>query len=107
MEDVEQQALSTFERPPRFCKRYVDDALTAMHPDMVQSFHDHLNSINPNIQFTLEVEWQSDGTLPYLDVLLHHNEDGSIGTSVYRKPTQTDKYLDFRHTIHYNTRYPW
>ena len=92
MEDIE-RALTTFERPPRFWKRYVDDALTAMHPDTVQSFHDHLNSINPNIQFTLEVE--SDGTLPYLDVLLHHNEDGSIVTSVYRKPTHTDKYLDF------------
>ena len=28
-----------------------------------------------------------------IDVLLHHNEDGSIG--VYVKPIDMDKYLDF------------
>ena len=34
-------------------------------------------------------------TLPFLDVMLQRGEDGSISTSVYCKPTHTDKYLDF------------
>ena len=66
-------------------------------PTWVDSFHDHLNSINPYIQFTIEKE--SDGQLPFLDILLNREEDGSISTSVYRKATHTDQYLCF-HSHH-------
>ena len=66
-------------------------------PTWVDSFHDHLNSINPYIQFTIEKE--SDGQLPFLDILLNREEDGSISTSVYRKATHTDQYLSF-HSHH-------
>ena len=93
VEEIEQKALSTFESPPRFWKRYVDDTLTVLHKDTINIFHEHLNSINPHIQFTVEVE--SDRTLPFLDVLIRRDVDGCISTSVYRKPTHTDKYLDF------------
>ena len=41
------------------------------------------------------MEVESNGRLPFLDVLLEHEEDGSISTTVYRKPTHTDRYLDF------------
>ena len=60
--------------------------------DSINEFHDHLN-IDPNIQFTLEKE--KDGCLPFLDVLLSRDSDGSIRTSVFQKPTHTDKYLQF------------
>ena len=59
----------------------MDDALTALLVEQIQNFYDHLNSINSNIQFTLETE--SDDILPYLAVLLHHCDDGGISTSVY------------------------
>ena len=97
MEDVEQEALSTFHTPPRFWRRYVDDTCTALPSNLVDSFHDHLNSINPCIQFTIERE--SNGQLPFLDILLNREEDGSISTSVYRKATHTDQYLSF-HSHH-------
>ncbi len=61
--------------------------------DSVENFHRHLNSIEPSIQFTLEAE--SEGQLAFLDVLISHNPDGSINTTVYRKPTHTNKYLNF------------
>ena len=49
-------------------KVYVDNTCTALPLDLVDSFHQHLNSVGPNIQFT--VQKVKDGQLPYLDMLL-------------------------------------
>ena len=57
------------------------------------TYYDHLNSNEPCIQLMMEKE--SDGQLPFLDILLNREEDGSIGTSVHRKATHTDQYLCF------------
>ena len=94
MEDVEGRTLSSFKSTgPLFWKRYVDDTWTAIHPDQIDEFHQHLNSIEPSIQFTREVE--GNNQLSFLDVLLKKDEDGHISTSVYRKPTHTDQYLQY------------
>ena len=84
MEDVEQRALATFPNPPKFWKRYVDDTCCALATSDIDQFHQHINSIEPHIQFTVEIE--TNGQLPFLDLLLSREEDGSISTSVYRKP---------------------
>ena len=78
MEDVEQRALSSYPSPPPFWMRYVDDTLTALPQDQVQCFHEHLNSIEPTIQFTIEME--STGTLPFLDTRITHHSDGSLSS---------------------------
>ena len=54
------------------------------------------NSLHPSIKFTLEMQ-KEDTTIPFLDVLLVIQEDGSLGHKVYRKPTHTDRFL------HYNS----
>lgn len=54
----------------------------------IEAFLDHLNSVRPTIQFTMELE--DDGTLPFLDTLLTRREDGSINIGVYRKKTHID-----------------
>jgi len=73
---------------------YINDTCTALPPDQVQAFHAQLNSLKPLIQFTLESEKNS--TLPFLGTEFTHHPDGSLPTRVYRKPTHTDKYLDFQ-----------
>ena len=93
MEDVEQRALATCEAQPPFWKRYVDDTLTAIPKGQIQKFHQHLNSIECSIQFTIEDE--SEGALPFLDTRITHLDDGTLSTTVFRKKTHTDRYLDF------------
>ena len=91
MEDVERRALTTVDVHPKFWKRYVDDTCTALPVNRCQVFLEHLTSVEPIIQFTFKKE--SEGKLPFLNVHLEHHRDGSISTSVYRKPTHTNKYL--------------
>ena len=93
MEHVEGKALNTFPGVVRFWKQYVDNVCYGLCKEDVSSFLHHLNDIEPSIQFTYEME--NDCSLPFLDIQLEHNSDGTISTSVYRKPTHTDRYLDF------------
>ena len=93
MEDVEDRALSSYDVQLPFWKRYVCDVCTVVPKNRVQHLLDHLNSIEPSIQFTVELE--NDGCLPFLDVKIERALDGSLSTSVFRKPTHTDQYLNF------------
>ena len=65
MEDMEERALSTCEPPPLFWKRYVDDVCAALSQAKVGSFTEQLDSIEPTIQFTVELE--IDNKLPFPD----------------------------------------
>ena len=93
------RALATFHSPPRFWKRFVDDTCTALPRNMVKLFHSHLDSIEPCIQLTVEEE-SANRTLPFLDIQLCRDLDGTVTTSVYRKATPTEQYLTFA------SRYP-
>ncbi|KAK3731361.1 hypothetical protein QZH41_007154 [Actinostola sp. cb2023] len=64
----------------------------------VDEFHTHLNSIDPNIQFTVETE--EEGAISFLDTKTTRQDDGFMLVSVYRKPTHTDRYLDFNSHHH-------
>ena len=52
-----------------------------------------MNLVELSIQFTLERE--KDRHLPFLDLNVSRGVQGNLETSVYRKPTHTDKYLAF------------
>ena len=95
MEDVEDRALD-FWHPAHFLETFRGWHLYSgtEREDLLI----HLNSIEESIQFTCEME--SNGCLPFLDVLMSHQPDGSIQTSVYRKGAHTDCYLD------YNSHHP-
>ncbi|KAG8237686.1 hypothetical protein J437_LFUL017708 [Ladona fulva] len=39
------------------------------------------------------MELEENGCIPFLDVMVKRRSDGTLGHSVYRKPTHTDRYL--------------
>ncbi|KAL0280173.1 UNVERIFIED_CONTAM: hypothetical protein PYX00_001546 [Menopon gallinae] len=93
MEYLEKTALESAPLKPSHWFRYVDDTFVIWPhgSETLPDFLNHLNSIHPDIQFTLEHE--SEGTLPFLDVLITRHPDGKLTHAVYRKPTHTDRYL--------------
>ena len=68
MEHIEEAALNTSPSPVRFWRRYVDDTFCFLQKSDVNVVLDHINSISPYINFTVEKE--SDNQLPFLDALV-------------------------------------
>ena len=102
MEHLEETALHTAPLQLTLWLRYVDDTFVAwLHGhEELQHFHEHINQQHPNIQFTIEEE--KDGQLAFLDVQVTRSPDGLI-TSVYCKPTHTDRYIPFHSHHHQRT----
>ena len=100
MENFEVEAIRSALSPPQFWKRYVDDTFTILQSSKKEEFLEYLNSIDQQIQFTAENQ-REDGAMPFLDILVSPGRDGSLSTSVYRKPTHTDLYLQWEshHTL--------
>ena len=58
----------------------------------VTKFHDTLNAVDPKISFTIETE--NSGQISFLDTLITR-KNGAVSIGVHRKPTRTERYLDF------------
>ena len=71
----------------------MDDVLTIVKKGTHDSLLNYLNSIDPNIKFTIEPP-NEQGAIPFLDTFPRPSGNKII-TSVYRKPIHTDRYLDF------------
>ena len=69
MEVFEDKALSTVVNPPRWWERFVDDTFVILKKDHKEEFLQHINSVDPSIQFTTE-EQKEDGSMPFLDILV-------------------------------------
>ena len=100
MENFEKRAIESSPHPSCFWRRFVDGTFTIIYTAHKESFLDHLNSIDDHIQFTNE-DPRPDGSMAFLDILITPDQDGSLSTTVYRKPTHTDFYLqwDSHHTV--------
>ncbi len=94
MEKFESDALNSAQHKAKLWLRYVGDVFCIWDVSAapLDSFLDHLNSREPQIQFTMEQEERE--MLPFLDVLVQ-KENGHCVTTVHRKQMHTDKYLQF------------
>ena len=90
---VEHRAISPFHSLPKLWVRYVDDTFCVIPQQYAEEFHKHLNSISPSITFMLE--WEQNQSLGFLDVKFTQNRDNTISTTIYKKPTHTERYVQF------------
>ena len=72
---------------------YVDDTFAVVEPQNVNLVENALNNFHDSIKFTHELE--QSGKIAFLDVLIKRTENNEIETSVYRKPTNTDIYMNW------------
>ena len=75
-----------------FWRRYVDDTITFVKIGSVEYLLSVLSNFHPKIKFTYEMEVESK--LAFLDILLHRDGHDII-TTVYRKVTNNDVYLNW------------
>ena len=94
MESFERKALASAINHPQVWYRFVDDTWVIQQQAHKQALLDHINNIDPAIEFTVEGT-QGNGAIPFLDTLVTPLADGSLSITVYHKPTHTDQYLQW------------
>ena len=104
MEDFENTAIATADHHPRVWFRYVDDTFVVWQHGRAKldDFLLHINDLHHRIQFTMEIE--NNNSIPFLDVLVERSTN-CLSTNIYRKPTHTDLYLNFRSNHHPKTKF--
>ncbi|BHF62086.1 hypothetical protein SprV_0100506700 [Sparganum proliferum] len=90
-EAVLQQLLFRHHRA-KFWARYMDDTFVVVERDQVLTFKKHLNTVFPEIQFTMEDE--KNNRLAFPNVLCR-KYCGDLKTKVFRKATNTTQILNF------------
>ena len=104
MEDFEIRTISSPVHPPSIWKRFVGDTFVVIESPRKEEFLEHNNNMDPHIQFTTE-DAKPDGSFPFLDTIVLPQHDNSLLTSVYRKPTHTDLYLQWDSHHHLSAKY--
>ncbi|CAJ0949979.1 unnamed protein product [Ranitomeya imitator] len=97
MDNFEQTHVYTnalFQQNSKCWLRFIDDifCLWAGTPEDLLSFTDTLNSIRPELQFTLNWHMKQ---ISFLDTLLIKNERGTLSTDIFTKPTDTNNLLHY------------
>ena len=93
IEDFQVKAINTTEHPPRIRRRYVNDTFIVQKTSDRDRFYEIINSVNIYIQFTVK-ETRADGSM-FFDTSVMPEPDRSPATTVYRKPTHTNLYLQW------------
>ena len=82
----------------------MDDTFVIHKEVNKQDFLQHINSVDPNIRFTVE-DNKEDGSIPFLGTIVKPEADGSLSITVYRKPMHTDQYLQWDSHHHLSAKF--
>ncbi|XP_076298582.1 uncharacterized protein LOC143217825 [Lasioglossum baleicum] len=96
MEKLEQASISKLPFELVFYKRYVDDVITCLKPQQLQTVLDTFNSFHDRIQFTHEIE--NDSCLSFLDVSVLR-DGNKLRTNWFHKTSWSGRYVNF-HSHH-------
>ena len=61
----------------------MDDTFVLQKEVNKQDFLQHINCVDPAIQFTVENN-KEDGAIPFMDTIVKPEVDGSLSVTVYR-----------------------
>ena len=98
MVELERSVIPTLMDKMKCWTRSVDDTLCYVKTDSIDYVLKVLNGFHRNIQFTYEVE--TDSKISFLDVLVIRDSSNNINTTVYRKSTNNDIYLNWESFAH-------
>ena len=108
MGDLEEKLISRYPVKPLLWLRYIDDIFCIFPGSLEdgQAFLHYLNSQHRSIKFTADV---STTNVHFLDVDVHLQPNGHFTTSLYRKPTDTYRYLHYKsfHPKHQKRSIPY
>jgi len=93
MEDLETLSLQKLNFVVHTYYRYVDDILMIIPATKLDSVLNVFNSYHPRLKFTYEAE--SNNMLNFLNTSVIRQDDGTIITNWYRKPTFSGRYINF------------
>ncbi|XP_062701421.1 uncharacterized protein LOC134285179 [Aedes albopictus] len=74
-------------------KKFVDDFFIVIPANEVDTVLGAFNDYHPKLQFT--VEYEVDGRLPFLDMVVVRNEDQSFSTDWFMKPIASGRILNY------------
>uniref|UniRef100_A0A8D8SBU3 Reverse transcriptase domain-containing protein n=1 Tax=Cacopsylla melanoneura TaxID=428564 RepID=A0A8D8SBU3_9HEMI len=93
LDDLFDKILPQLNDSVQFCVKYVDDTFLSVDENKIDFVLNTFNSYHPEIQFTLEVE--NNCCLPFLDVSVIKNTNGSVDICHYKKPTCSGRLLNY------------
>ncbi|GJQ72861.1 hypothetical protein Trydic_g1510 [Trypoxylus dichotomus] len=96
--------MDSYELKPKMWLRYVDDTFVIWPhgQEEINGFLQHLNGLEESIKFTMVL--QVNNRIRFQDVLEHKQSDGTLRTTVYKKPTHTGQYLHFEFNHPHNVK---
>ena len=87
--EIETLAINSCQKPPKHYRHFVDEGFGQFTcKQHANKFLQHINSLTQDLQYTIEHP-PTDGSLPYLDVLIHSDKSTSVQKTYPYQPVRS------------------